>query len=110
VPAAAVVLGAHHLGVADRLSRELWLRGQEPTDSPTADAERAFARVEYLLARRYRERDPEETPREYLDAIGVSDRRIRRLAAIYEQAHYAGHATREQASEAIDLANEIVRS
>lgn len=106
--AAAVVLGVHHLGIADRISREMWLRGQEPTDSPTADAERAFDRVEYLLARRNRERDPEETPREYLDAIGVPDRRIRRLAAIYEQAHYAGAVTERQAREAIDLADDII--
>jgi len=106
--AAALVLGVHHFGVADRVSRELWLRNQEPTDSPETDAERAFERVEYLLARRHRDRDPEETPRQYLDAIDVSDRRIRRLAAIHERARYGGEVTREEADRAIDLADEII--
>jgi hypothetical protein len=107
---AALALGVHHFDAVDRVSRELWLRGQRPTDSPRADAERAFARVEYLLGRRHRERGSEETPRQYLDAIDVGDGRVRRLAAIYERAHYAGAVSREDADEAIRLADEIVDS
>ena len=106
--AAALVLGVHHFDAIDRVSRELWLRGQNPTDSPAADAERAFARVEHLLGRRYRERGAEETPRQYLDGIDVTDGRVRRLAAIYERAHYAGTVTREDADEAIRIANEVI--
>ncbi|MFB6296350.1 MAG: DUF3488 and DUF4129 domain-containing transglutaminase family protein [Halobacteriales archaeon] len=105
---AALVLGVHHFGVVDRVSRELWLRNQDPTGSPEADVARAFDRVEYLLARRYRDREPEETPRQYLESIDVSDRRIRRLAAIYEQSHYGGEITATQAEEAVDLADEII--
>jgi transglutaminase-like putative cysteine protease len=105
---AALALGVHHFDAVGRISRELWLRGQEPTDSPRADAERAFARVEHLLGRRYRDRGSEETPRQYLDAIGVTDSRVRRLAAIYERAHYAGDVTREEATEAIGLADDVI--
>jgi hypothetical protein len=105
---AALALGVHHFDAIDRVSRELWLRGQEPTDSPRADAERAFARVEHLLGRRYRERGNEETPRQYLDAIDVTDPRVRRLAAIYERAHYGGEVSREAADEAIRLADDVI--
>jgi hypothetical protein len=107
---AALVLGAHHFDAVDRISRELWLRDQDPTDSPRVDAERAFARVEHLLGRRHRERGGDETPRQYLDAIGVTDARVRRLAAIYEQAHYGGGVSREDATEAIRLADDLVDS
>jgi transglutaminase-like putative cysteine protease len=106
--AAALALGVHHFGAVDRISRELWLREQEPTDSPQVDAERAFARVEHLLERRHRERGDEETPRQYLDAVGVDDSRVRQLTTIYEQAHYAGDVTQEEATEAIRLADEII--
>jgi transglutaminase-like putative cysteine protease len=106
--AAALALGAHHLGAVDRISRELWLREQEPTDSPQVDTERAFARVEHLLARRYRERETDETPRGYLDAIGIDDTRVRRLTEIYERARYGGEVTREEATEAIELADDII--
>jgi transglutaminase-like putative cysteine protease len=107
---AALVLGAHHFDAVDRISRELWLRDQNPTDSPRVDAERAFARVEHLLGRRHRERGGDETPRQYLDAIGVTDTRVRRLAAIYEQAHYGGGVSREDATEAIRLADDLIDS
>ena len=106
--AAALALGAHHFGAIDRVSRELWLREQTPTDSPQADAERAFARVEHLLKRRYRERKSAETPRQYLDAIGVNDTRVRHLTDIYERAHYGGEVTREEATEAIRLADDVI--
>jgi transglutaminase-like putative cysteine protease len=106
--AAALALGAHHFGAIDRVSRELWLREQTPTDSPQADAERAFARVEHLLKRRYRERKSAETPRQYLDAIGVNDTRVRHLMDIYERAHYGGEVTREEATEAIRLADDVI--
>ena len=105
---AALALGVHHLGAVDRISRELWMREQDPTDSPQVDAERAFARVEHLLERRHRERGEQETPRAYLDAVGVDDDRVRRLTDIYERAHYAGEVTREEATEAIRLADDII--
>jgi transglutaminase-like putative cysteine protease len=105
---AALALGAHHFGAVDRISRELWLREQEPTDAPQTDAERAFDRVEHLLERRYRERATAETPRQYHNAVGVNDDRVRRLTDIYERAHYAGTVTREEATEAIRLADDII--
>ncbi|PAU83149.1 transglutaminase [Halorubrum salipaludis] len=98
------VAGARRLGVAERARRAVrvrvpwaWGRGD-----PVADAKRAFADLERLLARRYRERRPGETPRAYLDALPLrdGDERARAVGETYERAAYAGSVTRAEADEA----------
>jgi transglutaminase-like putative cysteine protease len=110
---AAVVgglLGVGRLGLAERGYRALWLRWQPATDSPRDDVERAFKRLEYLLARRHRPRATGETPRQYLTALDASvDRRARRVVELHEKARYAGGITREEADEAICCVNELIR-
>ena len=73
-----------------------------PTPDPTADAKRAFADLEHLLARRYRERRAGETPRAYLDALRLRglDERALTVGEAYERAAYAGTVTRAEADEA----------
>ncbi len=105
-----VVAGAHRSGATSRLYRAVWLRYQRPGENPTTDAERAYARLEYLLGRQYRERRPTESPRAYLDALsrqGVDERAVE-VARIYERARYGDGATREEADRAVALVDELV--
>jgi len=97
-----LVAGAHHTGATDRAYRAAWLRIQRRRD-PVTDAQRAFARLEYLLSRRHRERRPGETPRDYLSALELRDvdERVHRVGETYERALYAGDVTREEADEAV---------
>jgi hypothetical protein len=83
----------------------VWLRYQPRTD-PTRDVERAYERLEYLLEREGPNRQPGQTPREYL--AGVSDDRARRVLDLYERSHYAGDATEAAADEAVELVDDIV--
>ncbi|WP_232343100.1 transglutaminase TgpA family protein [Halosimplex litoreum] len=100
------VVALRRTGVTGRLYRAVWLRYQ-PTKDPETDAERAFDRLEYVLAERHRPRRPEETPRQYLASIGA-DERAAQVAAVRERAKYAGRVTREEADEAVDLVDDIV--
>jgi transglutaminase-like putative cysteine protease len=104
---AGVAAGVRRSGVTERAYRTVWLRWQ-PRDSPTADVERAFERLSYLLRTRYRERRPGETPRQYIAAIDADDR-AHRVLELYERARYAGSITESEADEAVALVNEITR-
>ncbi|WP_436927965.1 transglutaminase TgpA family protein [Halosimplex amylolyticum] len=101
-----LVVGLRRTGLTGRAYRAVWLRYQ-PTRDPETDAERAFERLEYVLAERHRPRRPEETPRQYLAAIGA-DERAAQVAYIRERARYAGKVTREEADEAVSLVDDIV--
>jgi transglutaminase-like putative cysteine protease len=101
-----LAVGIRRSGVAGRVYRALWVRYQ-PRADPETDAERAFERLEYLLAERYRPRRPGETPRQYLRAIGA-DERAERVALVYERARYAGEVTRDEADRAVQLVDELV--
>ncbi|ELZ29609.1 transglutaminase domain protein [Halosimplex carlsbadense 2-9-1] len=100
------VVALRRTGVTGRIYRAVWLRYQ-PTKDPETDAERAFDRLEYVLAERHRPRRPEETPRQYLASIGA-DERAAQVAAVRERAKYAGRVTREEADEAVDLVDDMV--
>jgi transglutaminase-like putative cysteine protease len=100
------VVALRRSGVTGRVYRAVWLRYQ-PTSDPETDAERAFERLEYVLAERHRPRRPEETPRQYLAAIGA-DERAAQVAAVRERAKYAGRVTREEADRAVDIVDDIV--
>jgi len=99
---------ARRTGALARVRRTAWLYWQ-PRRDPETDVERAFARLERVLADRFRERRPGETPREYLDAIGDLDRRAERVGQIYERVRYAGESDRLLAGQAVALVDELVR-
>jgi transglutaminase-like putative cysteine protease len=101
-----VLAGASRSGAAERAYRAVWLRRQR-SHEPVADAERAFSRLEYVLARQHRERRPGETPRTYLAAVDAEER-ARRVSEIYERARYAGAVSETEAAEAIALVDELV--
>ncbi|PSQ26786.1 transglutaminase [Halobacteriales archaeon QS_9_67_15] len=101
-----LVVGLRRTGLTGRAYRAVWLRYQ-PTKDPETDAERAFERLESVLAERHRPRRPGETPRQYLASIGA-DERAAQVATIRERARYAGRVTREEADEAVSLVDDIV--
>jgi hypothetical protein len=96
------VAGVRRTGLASRASRRIGPVLPRRRGDPTADAERAFADLERLLAGRYRERRPGETPRSYVDAVRAlgADERVETVAAAYERAAYAGSVTRSEADAA----------
>ncbi|WP_258560414.1 transglutaminase TgpA family protein [Halorhabdus salina] len=101
-----VVGMARRSGLTQRGYRALWLRWQPRTD-PAADVERAFERLEYVLARDHRERRTGETVRAYLDAIDAGER-VHRVAAIRERARYGGQIDDSMAEEAVELVSDII--
>jgi len=96
------VAGARRLGLAERARRAVRIRVPWGRGEPAEDAKRAYADLERLLARRYRERRPGETPRAYLDALPLrdGDERVRAVGETYERATYAGSVTCAEADEA----------
>ena len=107
-----VAAGAHRVGAKRQLRREIGLHWQRPTDEPNHDAERAYQRLELVLARRYRPRRTAETPREYLGALSVReslDPRIERIMAIRERATFGDGVDRTEASSAIEDADALSR-
>ncbi|SMO62878.1 transglutaminase TgpA family protein [Halorubrum cibi] len=94
--------GARHVGATDRAYRAARIRLPGRSRTPRSDAKRAFADLERILSRRYRERRAGETPRAYLEALrerGVDDR-VHAVGEAYERAAYAGDVTREEADAA----------
>ncbi|WP_394338187.1 DUF3488 and DUF4129 domain-containing transglutaminase family protein [Halorubrum sp. Ib24] len=102
VAAVIGVTGARRFGVGRRARRAARLRLPWVSSDPATDARRAFADLEYLLGRRYRERRAGETPRAYLDALRLRglDERALAVGETYERATYAGTVTRAEADEA----------
>ena len=96
------VAGVRRTGIASRASRRIGPVLPRRRGDPTADAERAFADLERLLAEPYRERRPGETPRRYVDAVRTlgADERVETVAEAYERAAYAGSVTRDEADAA----------
>ncbi|WP_233203840.1 transglutaminase TgpA family protein [Halegenticoccus soli] len=107
-----LVAGARRVDAAERAYRFFWLRHQRRRETPERDVERAYARLERLLEKRYRPRKPGETPRAYLRAlsnVGL-DPRAERVGRAYERARYGRGVTREEAETAIDDVDALVRS
>jgi len=107
---AGVAAAAHRYGITDRAVQGVRLYWQ-PRRDPQADVERAFARLELLLGRSVRDRRNGETPREYLETMGLLanvGERGERIARLYERAHYGNGVSGDEADEAVRLVDEIV--
>jgi transglutaminase-like putative cysteine protease len=102
-----VAAGARRIGLSERIYRAVWVRWQ-PRADPAGDVQRAFERVEYVVAREERPRRDGETPRQYLAAIDA-DERVERVYRLHERARYAGEVTVSVADDAVAAANEVVR-
>jgi transglutaminase-like putative cysteine protease len=110
VAVVGLAAGARRTGLTRRAAGSVWLRYQGARSDPTADAERAFSRLERLLSARYRPRRPGETPRQYVDALRVRgvDERAVTVAGVYERATYGHGVSREEVEEAIDHVDAMV--
>ncbi|WP_049928029.1 transglutaminase TgpA family protein [Halopiger goleimassiliensis] len=123
---AAVVIagfaaGVRRTGVTARAREMLALYWHGRRHDPNADAERAFRRLEGLLAREYRPRRPGESPRAYLRALEreadaepssdglATDDRVQTVQACYERAVYGGGVDRGEADAAIAAVDELAR-
>ena len=102
-----VAAGAHRAGYVDRAHRTVQVHWQRKDRDPTAAVERAFFRLELLLADEHRDREPAETYREYLATVDDVDERIERVARIHERARYGGEITGEDADTAVQLVDEL---
>jgi len=104
---AGAIAGLRRAGVTDRAYRAVWLRWQ-PRADPTTDIDRAYRRLEYLLASRHRPRRDGETPRQYFTAVDA-DERAERVRELYERARYGGTATERDADEAVEVVDGVTR-
>ena len=112
---ATLAFGSVRMGVAQSAYRKLWLRWQPRTDSPETDLQRAVDRLEHHLGSRARERADGETWNQYLGSLvgddpGVVDERVERVVELHYRSRYGEDTSREDADEAIDLVDDLVRS
>ena len=105
-----LLTGAHRSGLTSRAYRAVWLHTPRRRRDPVSDTEKAFARLEFVLERRYRPRHSTETTREYLAALESHDidERVYTVADIYERAVYRGSVSRREANEAISLVRRLL--
>ncbi|WP_435552367.1 DUF3488 and transglutaminase-like domain-containing protein [Natrinema sp. CGMCC1.2065] len=109
--------GARRTGALARLRREIGVYWHGPRRDPDRDAERAFERLERLLARQYRPRRRSESARAYLTALAAAategepptDPRLERILEAYERATYGGGVDREDADAAIAVVDDLAR-
>ncbi|SNZ12229.1 Transglutaminase-like enzyme, putative cysteine protease [Natronoarchaeum philippinense] len=112
--AAIALLGlgvlSRRTGHAARARRAIGVHRQGRGRTPREDVERAFTRLEYLLAREKRPRSPTETPREYVDRMAADrdDERIDQLRRLYERARYGDDLGPAEADEAVDAIDDLV--
>ncbi|ELY54286.1 transglutaminase TgpA family protein [Natronolimnohabitans innermongolicus] len=127
----------HRTGASGRLRRTLGCYWQRPTDDPNRDVERAYRRLERVLAREHRPRKRSESARRYLESIAAGDRdgkasddgssgpgdggteptvesqtvdpRLEAVLERYERARYGGGVDRETADETIAIVDELTR-
>jgi hypothetical protein len=97
--------GVRRSGLALRLVRTARVRFQRRRD-PETDVDVAFERMAIVLERNHRPREPGETVRQYLDAIGAPEPALK-LAAIHERATYGGSVDRTTADDAVALVADI---
>jgi len=101
---------AHRFGLTAWALRGLQLRWQGSHDTPDAAVERAYDRLELLLERQYRPRKEGETERQYLASLSMRglDSRVDRVAGAYERARYGDGITDQEATEAVDVVDDLV--
>ncbi|XVH32553.1 transglutaminase TgpA family protein [Haloferacaceae archaeon DSL9] len=105
-----VAVSARRFGYTARVAGAGRLLFHGRRSDPEADVERAFERLERVLAAEFRPRRPGETPRRYLRAAAArrNDPRIALVGRHYERARYGGGVDREAADEAITAVTHLV--
>ena len=113
VGAVGLALGAYRVGILKRAYRSIWVRRQSPSGSPKDDVELALERLEYVLSRAHRERQPDETARAYVRAIEDEtdeplDARVHRVVDLYERVRFSERSASTDAREAVALVDDLV--
>lgn len=104
-------------GATGRARRRVGIYWHGRRSEPDQDVERAYRRLESLLARQYRPRRRGESPRRYLTALADSapedslphDPRLESVLEGYERAVYGGGVDRETAEKVIERVDELTR-
>ncbi|QLG49531.1 transglutaminaseTgpA domain-containing protein [Natrinema halophilum] len=118
VLAVGLAASARRTGAPARIRRAVGIYWHGFRADPDRDAERAYRRLERLLARRYRPRRRSESPRAYVTAISEAaetdgeepiDPRTERVLEYHERTVYGGGVTRAEADEAISIVDELAR-
>ena len=109
-----LVASVHHTGAIARLRRTVGLYWQRRSDDPDRDAERAYRRLERLLAVTHRPRERSESARGYLEALAEEsetgvDPRTKPVLERYERAVYGGGVDREGADESMAIVDDLAR-
>ncbi|ELZ21023.1 transglutaminase [Haloterrigena salina JCM 13891] len=109
-----LVASVHRTGAVGRLRRTVGLYWQRRSDDPDRDAERAYRRLERLLAVSHRPRERSESARGYLEALAEEsdegvDPRAETVLERYERAVYGGGVDREGADESMAIVDELAR-
>ncbi|WP_408956853.1 DUF3488 and transglutaminase-like domain-containing protein [Natrinema sp. 74] len=109
---------ARRTGATGRARREIGIYWHGSRGDPDRDAERAFRRLERLLARQFRPRRRSESARAYLAALSETadeddgeplDPRTERVLECYERAIYGDGVDRTAADEAIAVVDDLAR-
>ncbi|MFB6131162.1 MAG: DUF3488 and DUF4129 domain-containing transglutaminase family protein [Salinigranum sp.] len=108
---AGLAAWGHRAGGSRRVARLVGIVHQRASEDPEADVERAFQRLELLLASRGHDRGVGQTPRGYLQALSVRgvDERVLDVGRAYERAHYGRGVTRAEADRVVSLVDELAR-
>jgi transglutaminase-like putative cysteine protease len=107
-----VAAGARRTRRGERAIRLLSAQHQRRRD-PASDVETAYRRIATALDGEYRSRRPGETPRSYLQSVPDAYPHrtdVARVGQLYEQARYGSGVDREEATEAVAIADRVVRS
>lgn len=89
--------------------RILAAQRQRRSSSPTATVERAYERVIIMLEWLYRSRLPTESHRSYVESLPADEPDLYRLLTIYERSQYDSSSSSDEATEAQEIANRLVR-
>ncbi|SEW17807.1 transglutaminaseTgpA domain-containing protein [Natrinema salifodinae] len=123
--------GARRTDAPTRVRRTVGIYWHGVRGEPDRDAERAFRRLERLLARRYRPRRRSESARAYLEGLSAAaeadsdtdadaggadrddiaplDPRTESVLASYERAKYGDGVDRDEADDAIAIVDDLAR-
>jgi transglutaminase-like putative cysteine protease len=104
--------GIRRTDATSRLRRTIGIYWHGRRADPDRDAERAFDRLERVLARRYRPRRRSESARAYLAALSDEpvDPRVERVREYYERAVYGDGIDRAEADEAVAIVDDVART
>ena len=105
------VAGARRHGLGGTVLTALTLRWQRPAGTPSKDVTRAYGRLETLLSRTHRPREPSETVGEYLTDLELESgtaEAVESIGVAYERVRYGPGVDRETAVATVARVDDLV--